>query len=414
VIRDKKSFREGLLKEITSKSSERVSPLCPSFGYCGGCSFQNTSYENQMKYKQANVVELLKFTGVEVSDILPSPCKWFYRNKMEFSFFSSHVDKRPNGEFNVDLGLHKRGSFDRYVQIPPCFIADKDFLRAAEIVKKFANENNLDAYNNKTHKGYFRHLVLRKASNNSQFLINIVTNATERKAPFLEPLVKELSKFADSIYWTVNGKKSDAVLSDKTLLMHGKPYITEKLTIGNKDYFFNISPFSFFQTNSKGTEVLYNEILRLLSPSKNDVLLDLYCGTGTIGISMADKVKNVVGIEQVEQAIENAKDNAVANNVSNVEFYAMTVEKWVNENGSKADLIVVDPPRNGLTKDIINFLIESNAKRVVYVSCNPSTLAKDLQIINKRCTLYGIRSITPIDMFPHTHHAEVVVLLQLV
>jgi tRNA/tmRNA/rRNA uracil-C5-methylase (TrmA/RlmC/RlmD family) len=157
--------------------------------------------------------------------------------------------------------------------------------------------------------------------------------------------------------------------------MYGNPYITEKLSVGEKDYFFNISPLSFFQTNSKGTEVLYNEVLRLLNPSKEDVLLDLYCGTGTIGISMAHNVKKVVGIEQVEQSIENAKENAVTNNVFNAEFYAMTAEQWVNKNGSIFDVIVVDPPRSGLTKDVVNFLVDSNAKRIVYVSCNPSTLA---------------------------------------
>ncbi|MDR0399036.1 MAG: 23S rRNA (uracil(1939)-C(5))-methyltransferase RlmD [Endomicrobium sp.] len=411
VVRDKKSFREGLVKKITFKSSKRTSPLCPSFGLCGGCSFQNTSYTNQIKYKQEYISELLDFTGIEISKILISPNTWFYRNKMEFSFFYSSGGSVEDN-FKTDLGLHYRGSFNKYVSVPPCFIADKDFLRATEIVKKFANKNNIPAYNNKTHEGFFRHLVLRKAGNNNQFLINIVTNNTDQEQLFLEPLVKELSDFADSIYWTINSRKSDAVVSDKTTLMYGKPYITEKLSVGGKDYFFNISPLSFFQTNSKGTEVLYNEVLRLINPSKEDVLLDLYCGTGTIGISMAHNVKKVVGIEQVEQSIENAKENAVANNVFNAEFYAMTAEQWVNQNASIFDVIVVDPPRSGLTKDVVNFLVDSNAKRIVYVSCNPSTLARDLQIITEE-SIYNVKKIIPIDMFPQTHHVEVVVLLEL-
>jgi 23S rRNA (uracil-5-)-methyltransferase RumA len=411
VVRDKKSFREGLVKKITFKSSKRTSPLCPSFGLCGGCSFQNTSYANQVKYKQEYVSELLDFTGVKVSKILISSNTWFYRNKMEFSFFSS-TDALVEGNFKTDLGLHCRGSFNKYVSVPPCFIADKDFLRATEIVKKFANKNNIPAYNNKIHEGFFRHLVLRKAGNNNQFLINIVTNNTDQEQSFLEPLTKELAAFSDSIYWTINSRKSDAVVSDKITLMYGRPYITEKLNVGGKDYFFNISPLSFFQTNSKGTEVLYNEVLRLLNPSKDDVLLDLYCGTGTIGISMAHNVKKVVGIEQVEQSIENAKENAVTNNVSNAEFYAMTVEQWVNQNGSIFDVIVVDPPRSGLTKDVVNFLVDSNTKRIVYVSCNPSTLARDLQIIIGK-NIYNVKKIIPIDMFPQTHHVEVVVLLEL-
>jgi 23S rRNA (uracil-5-)-methyltransferase RumA len=413
VIRDKKSFREGLVKEITYKSSERIVPLCPSFGLCGGCSFQNTSYKNQVKYKQQYVFELLKFTDVKISQILTSPNIWFYRNKMEFSFFNSSKNNLVDGNFDSDLGLHCRGSFNKYVSIPPCFIADKDFLRAAEIVKYFVNKNNISVYNNKTHEGVFRYLVLRKAANNNQLLINIVTNSSAQEQSFLVPLVKELSRFADSIYWTVNGRKSDAVVSDKTILMYGKPFITEKLTVGGKDYFFNISPFSFFQTNSKGTEVLYNEVLRLLNPSKKDVLLDLYCGTGTIGISMAHNVKKVVGIEQIEQSIENAKKNAVANNVSNGEFHTITAEQWVIENESKFDVIVVDPPRGGLTKNIVDFLLSSNAKKIVYVSCNPSTLARDLQIIIKR-DIYTIKAIVPIDMFPQTYHLESIVLLELI
>ncbi|MDR2399910.1 MAG: 23S rRNA (uracil(1939)-C(5))-methyltransferase RlmD [Endomicrobium sp.] len=413
VMRDKKSFREGLVKKITSKSSERTSPLCPSFGICGGCSFQNTSYENQVKYKQQYVCELLKFADIKISQILTSPNMWFYRNKMEFSFFNSSNNNLVDGDFEVDLGLHRRGSFNRYISLPPCFIADKDFLRAAEIVKDFANKNNISVYNNKTHEGFFRHLVLRKATNNNQFLINIVTNSPDQEQSFPASLVKELSEFADSIYWTINGRKSDAVVSDKTILVYGNPFITEKLSVGGKDYFFNISPFSFFQTNSKVTEILYNEVLRLLNPSKEDVLLDLYCGTGTIGISMAHYVKKVVGIEQIEQAIENAKENAVVNNVFNAEFHAITAEQWVSENELKFDVIVVDPPREGLTKDVLDFLLNSNAKKIVYVSCNPSSLARDLQIIIER-DIYIVKAIVPVDMFPQTYHAETIVLLELI
>jgi 23S rRNA (uracil-5-)-methyltransferase RumA len=449
VIRDKKSFREGLVKEITSKSCERTSPLCPSFGFCGGCSFQNTSYENQVKYKQQYVSELLEFTGIEISQFLTSSDIWFYRNKMEFSFFNSpppsnsecsndivcnstgscniqslancyHLHKVAeyspkdcliNGDFKTDLGLHRRGSFNRYVSVPPCFIANKEFLRVAETIKRFGDENAISAYNNKTHEGFFRHLVLRKAANNNQLLINIVTNNTDQEHPVLELLIKELSAFADSIYWTLNARKSDAVMSDKTILMYGKSYIVEKISVGGKDYFFNISPFSFFQTNSKGTEVLYNEVLRLLNPSKEDILLDLYCGTGTIGISMARNVKKVIGIEQVKQAISNAKENSVANNVPNAHFYAMTVEQWVSENHMAFDVIVVDPPRRGLTKDVVNFLLNSNAKKIIYVSCNPSTLARDLQSIVEK-GIHKVKQIVPVDMFPHTYHTEVIVLLE--
>ncbi|GHT08109.1 23S rRNA (uracil-5-)-methyltransferase RumA [Endomicrobiia bacterium] len=403
VIKEKKIFREALLKNITSKSAERIEPLCPSFGFCGGCSFQNISYESQIKYKQEYISELLNFAGVKISKILISPQIWHYRNKMEFSFF--------NNKGIVDLGLHCKGMFNRYVSVPPCFIADKGFLQVVETVKRFANGNNFSVYNNKTHEGFFRHLVLRKAGNNNQFLINVITNVVDCESVFLEPLIKELSEFSCSIYWTSNGRKSDAVLADRLTLMCGKPFITERLNIGGKDYFFDISPFSFFQTNSKATEILYTEILRLLNPSKYTVLLDLYCGTGAIGISMAHNVKRVIGVECIGQAIDNAKENALANNVFNAEFYASDAEDWIKENKSCFDAVVVDPPRSGLTKDIIKFLLESKAKRIIYVSCNPSTLARDLQLIteNSKCK---IKEIIPVDMFPQTYHIETVVLLE--
>ncbi|MCA6084722.1 23S rRNA (uracil(1939)-C(5))-methyltransferase RlmD [Candidatus Endomicrobiellum agilis] len=404
VTKDKKTFREGLLKSITSESVERIKPLCSSFGFCGGCSFQNVSYENQIKYKQKYISELLSFTGTAVSKILSASSIWYYRNKVEFSFF--------NNKGVTDLGFHCKGSFDRYVSVPPCFISDKDFLQVAETVKRFANENNLTAYNNKTHEGFFRHLVLRKAKNNNQLLINIVTNNVEYEPAFWEILVKELGGFSCSIYWTYNGRKSDAVLADKVTLIYGEPFITEKLNIGGKDYFFNISPFSFFQTNSKGTEILYNEVLRLLNQSENDILLDLYCGTGTIGVSMAGNVKKVIGIEQVAQAVDDAKENALANNVFNAGFYASTVEDWVKENKIPSDAVVVDPPRSGLTKDVIRFLLESKSRKIVYVSCNPSTLARDLQLIVENGK-YKVKEITPVDMFPQTYHIEIVVLLEL-
>ncbi len=403
VIKDKKSFREGILKSITGKSAERAEPVCPSFGRCGGCTFQNTSYENQIKYKKSYLNELLEFTGVNLSEILKSPDILHYRNKMEFSFF--------NNDGKADLGLHCRGSFNRYVSIPPCFIADEDFVKAAEIVKKFANDNNIPAYNNRTHEGFLRHLVLKKAKNNNQMLVNLVTAAAETPEEFFAPLVKELEPFTQSIYWTSNGRKSDAVISDKLTLLSGKEHITEKLNVGGRDYFFNISPFSFFQTNSKGTEILYNEILRMLKPSKDDILLDLYCGTGTIGISMAEKVKKVIGIEQIEQAVENAKENAVLNKIENAQFFASTAEKWVKENEEKFNAVVVDPPRSGLTKDVISFLANNMAEKVVYVSCNPSTLARDLALFMESGK-YNIKEITPVDMFPQTYHVENVVLLE--
>ena len=408
VIKDKKSFREGIVKNITLKSPERTEPVCPSFGKCGGCSFQNVSYACQIKYKKEYVSELLGVFGIEIGQIIESPQIWHYRNKMEFSFFGE--GSAGNDAARSDLGLHCRGSFNRYVSVPPCFIADQDCLKAARIVKSFAAVNGLRAYDNKTHEGFLRHLVLRKAKNNGQLLINIVTNTFNGDPCLLDPLVEELGEFAQSVYWTQNGRRSDAVLADKLTLLYGKENITEKLQVGGKDFYFNISPFSFFQTNSKATERLYNEVLRLLNPSGNDVLLDLYCGTGTIGICMADRVKKIIGIEQVSQAVENAEENALLNNIPNAEFFACPAEAWVKENGEEFNAIVADPPRSGLTNEVMKFMLDSKAEKIVYVSCNPATLARDLSFLTGGG--YSVKEIVPVDMFPHTYHVECIALIQ--
>ncbi|MDR1418636.1 MAG: 23S rRNA (uracil(1939)-C(5))-methyltransferase RlmD [Endomicrobium sp.] len=404
VIRDKKTYREGILKNIILKSDDRIKPKCKSFVVCGGCRFQNLSYENQLTLKQEYLEELLSFiTGLNISKILPSPVQWYYRNKMEFSFFNN------NGE--LDLGLHERGSFNRYISVPPCFIADKDFSKVVELVKNFAKKSNLTAYNNKIHEGFFRHLVLRKAQNNGQLLVNIVTNELTVGEDVLDPIVKELSVFVDSLYWTINYKKSDSIIPNKLILLSGNSFIREKLEVGGKNFYFNISPFSFFQTNSKGTEVLYNQVLKLLRPCKHDILLDLYCGAGIIGLSVARNVKGIVGVDIIPEAIVNAKENAVINSIGNAQFFVSSCQDWVNTTEYKFDLIVVDPPRAGLTKDVINFLLSSKAKRIVYVSCNLSTLARDLQIIIKN-DKYRPIEIVPVDVFAHTSHVEVIVALE--
>lgn len=409
VIKDKKSFREGIVKNITLKSPERTEPVCPSFGKCGGCSFQNVSYACQIKYKKEYVRELLGVFGIEIGQIIESPQIWHYRNKMEFSFFADKDCANDCGFAN--LGLHRKGSFNKYVPVPPCFIADEDFLKAARIVKEFAGGKKLKAYDNKTHEGCLRHLVLRKAKNNSRMLINLVTNIFEGGAVFFEPLAKELGKFASSVYWTQNGRQSDAVVPDKLTLLFGCGNITEKLNVGGEDFYFNISPFSFFQTNSAGAERLYNEILRLLAPSKDDILLDLYCGTGTIGICMARKVKKVIGIEQVRRAVDDAKENALLNNIANAVFFASSADGWVKENGEEFNAIVADPPRSGLTNEVMKFMLDSKAEKIVYVSCNPATLARDLSFLTGGGK-YCIKEIVPVDMFPHTYHVETAALLQ--
>ncbi|MDR2772858.1 MAG: 23S rRNA (uracil(1939)-C(5))-methyltransferase RlmD [Elusimicrobiota bacterium] len=406
VIKDKKSFREGIVKEITKSSDERIEPACPLFGKCGGCSFQNTSYANQAKLKYEYVSEVLQNVGTPIKPLLESPQIWRYRNKMEFSFFEN--------EGKVDIGLHRKGSFDRYVSINDCLISGELFSKAVNAVRDYANQKGLSAYNNKTHEGFLRHLVLRQAQNNNQFLINISTApslpAYDDVEGIMNGLADCLKGFADGICWTKNGKKGDAVSNDDISILYGKDEIREKLNIDGKDYFFKISPASFFQTNSKGTELLYNSALTLLSPKQSDVLLDLYCGTGTISISMSPKVKKVIGVEISHQAVDDANGNAAINSISNIDFVSASAQDWVKGFKEKFDDVVLDPPRAGLTNEVIRFLLTTLPAQILYISCNPSTLSRDLILLKDS---YEIETIIPIDMFPQTYHIETITLLKI-
>ncbi|MDD2523373.1 MAG: 23S rRNA (uracil(1939)-C(5))-methyltransferase RlmD [Endomicrobiia bacterium] len=404
VIKDKKTFREGKLQNILVKSPLRQEPKCSSFGKCGGCSFQHTDYQNQIEYKTIYVKELLNFIDIDIPQTEQSPVQWNYRNKMEFSFF--------NDNDILNLGLHCKGSFYRYSQVPPCYIAHEDIVKVVDIVKDFALKSNLKAYHNKSHEGFYRHLVVRKGVNTGDLLINIVTNKIDNiDASFWNDLVNSLSSFSSSIYWTQNSKLSDAVNSDLTTLLYGKENITEKLTVANKTFNFSIAPFSFFQTNTKGTEVLYNKIIESLNPKEDETLLDMYCGTGAIGICVAPHVKNVVAVEQVEDSIISAKYNAAYNNINNIEFFTSTAEDWVKQNKTQFTSVIIDPPRMGLTQSVIDHLLYLNPEKIVYVSCNPSTLARDLKIIIAS-DKFNITKISAVDMFPQTYHIETIVLLE--
>ena len=403
VTRDKKTFREGKLKNILSKSPLRKEPECPSFGKCGGCSFQHTDYKTQTKFKTECVRELLNFTETEISDIIESPLQWEYRNKMEFSFFDD------NGK--LDMGLHEKGSFYKYIGIPPCFIAHKDIVKTAAIVKEFCIKTGLKPYNNKSHEGFFRHLVLRKGINTGDLSVNLVTNKTETiKDEFWSELTEELKNHASSVYWTHNSKFSDAVNSEISSLLYGSPNITESLTVYGKTLKFSIAPFSFFQTNTKAAEILYDTVIKCLDPKKEDCVLDMYCGTGSIGICLAPHVKRVTGVEQIEDSIKSARQNAVLNAINNISFFASTAENWIKQNTQKFDAVIIDPPRMGLTQPVIEHILDLAPEKIVYVSCNPSTLARDLKIIYAAGG-YAAEKIIPVDMFPQTYHIETVVLL---
>lgn len=403
VTRSKKTFKEGKLEAVLEPSPLRITPQCPSFGKCGGCSFQHVSYADQLKFKEGYVRELLSPLGIPVPPVTPSPREWGYRNKMEFSFFS--------GAEGVRLGLHEKNEFNRYFPVPPCFICDGDFLFVARAVTEFARASGLRAYDKRANTGFFRHLVLRKGERTGQVLANIVTNKSEMTPAFFVPLKEALKGRVHSLYWTINGRVSDAVNVDELILLDGKETIDEVLETCGRRYTFSISPFSFFQTNTLATEVLYGKVCSLLGETRDEALLDLYCGTGTIGIVLSPFVREAHGVEQVEAAVENARENARRNGVTNIAFSSGSVERWIKDNKQAAfGVLVLDPPRGGISNKVVDFIRLLKPRRIVYVSCNPATLARDLALITGDGG-YRVREAVPVDLFPQTYHVEVVTAL---
>ena len=410
LTKNKKTYKEAALQAIVEPSPDRIVPRCPSYGHCGGCSFQHASYDAQVRIKDGYVRELLRAWGSSVEPIIPSPEQWHYRNKMEFSFFDGRGQTPP--EPAVSLGLHRRGQFNRYFPVPPCFICDSAFAAVIDAVVGFARASGRPVYDKRSHEGFFRHLVLRASKSTGGVLVNLVTNADPHLSrDFFAPLLAALPPSATSVHWTENSSVSDAVNVDRLTLLRGAPAIEESLTVAGRRFTFEISPLSFFQTNSRGTELLYATALSCLEPSPEDRLLDLYCGTGTIGIVMAPSVRDVMGVEQVESAVANARENARRNGIENISFAAGSVEKWLKQGDIPSfNAIVVDPPRGGLSNKVIDFIVASGARKVVYVSCNPSTLARDLVALTARG--YAVHRAVTVDMFPQTFHVETVVSLR--
>ncbi|MBN1823003.1 MAG: 23S rRNA (uracil(1939)-C(5))-methyltransferase RlmD [Endomicrobiales bacterium] len=405
VYKNKKTFREAVAEKIVTPSPERITPRCASYGRCGGCSFQHASYETQIKLKSAYVAEQLAVVTQVKAPVIPSPNQWGYRNKMEFSFFAQ------NGR--ISAGLHEKNRFDRYFEVPPCFICDEDFLWVVERTVEFAGSSGLPVYDKRKKSGIFRHLVVRKAARTGEVLVNLVTNSREGlDRDYFAPLTEVLGKTVKSFWWSVNPSVSDVVSAREMVLLSGKADIEERLEVGGREYSFLISPFSFFQTNSLGAEKLYETVLDFMECRKNDRVLDLYCGTGTIGMTLAPYVGSVLGVEQVEQAVANALINKEKNGIENISFTAGTIEKWLKEDVCpEFNALVVDPPRTGLSSKVIDFIMGRKPEKIVYVSCNPSTLSRDLLELLKDGS-YGIDRILPIDMFPQTFHVEVVVSLK--
>ncbi len=406
VKKKRKEYVEAKLVEVLERSSMEVDSFCEHFGKCGGCAIQTLSYDDQVKNKAKMVEKLLDDSGIrgfEYSGIVKSPLIYEYRNKMEFSF----GDEEKDGPLR--LGMHKKGRMHDVVNVPNCHICQKDFTIISEAILKFCVDNNIPKYKKRTHEGFLRHLTVRKGLKTNEILIGL-SASTQYELDydaFVKTLLDlELEGEIVGILHILNDGMGDVVQGPiKTL--YGREYYYEELF----DLRFKVSFFSFFQTNTFGAEVLYNTAMDHMDDIESKVVFDLFSGTGTIGQIMSKKAKKVYGIELIEDAVEAAKENAALNNITNAEFIAGDVFDKLEEIKEKPDYIVLDPPRMGILEKTLKKIIDYKVKGITYISCNPKTLAVNLQQLQKAG--YQVERVTCVDMFCHTPHLETVVKLSL-
>lgn len=398
---------EGRLLEVVKRAGYEIEPKCPHFNICGGCSYQNISYADELELKKNQVLSLLENAGVEISifeGIHPSPRLEGYRNKCEFSF----GDEEKGGE--LALGMRKRGSFYEVVNLTDCNIIDSDYLKIISSAVSFFREMGTAFYHKMRHDGELRHLVVRKSVSGNEILVNLVTTGDISFSPakFAECILSAGTDAAIcGVLHTVNNGVADIVKSDFTSIIYGRDYFVER--IFNLD--FKIGAFSFFQTNSYGVEDLYSIVRDFAGDCEDKVVFDLYCGTGTIGQIMAEKSRKVVGIEIVGEAVEAANENAAKNGIKNCVFIAGDVLKKVDELTDKPDLIILDPPRDGIHPKAVSKIAGFGAPEIIYVSCKPTSLARDLPLLRE--LRYEADRICCMDMFPRTANIETVVKLSL-
>lgn len=402
----RKGRYEGRLLEVLEPSElETRKAPCKDFGQCGGCSLQTLSYEDQLKMKSdwvKGMMDAVIKEEYEFEGILGSPTEFGYRNKMEFSF----GDECKDGP--LALGMHKKGSFHDIVTTDDCQIVDGDYNKILRCVLDYFASLGTSFYHKMRHEGYLRHLLVRRAVRTGEMIISLVTSSQE--TPDLNGLVEallalDLSGKIVGISNCINDSVADVVRADEMVNLYGEDFFYEEV-LGLK---FKISTFSFFQTNSLGAEVLYSKGREYVGETKDKLIFDLYSGTGTIAQILAPVAKKVIGVEIVEEAVEAAKENAKLNGLTNCEFIAGDVLKMLDTIEEKPDLIMLDPPRDGINPKALNKIIDYGVDRLVYISCKPTSLARDLVLLQERG--YKVEKVCAVDMFPQTVHVETVCLL---
>lgn len=403
IVKVMKNYSYGKLLRILKPTSGRVDPSCEVVKRCGGCQLQHMSYAAQLKYKTQQVKDAIGriggISGVTVHDTMGMDNPWRYRNKAQFPI---RVDR------NVMIGFYANRSHE-IINTPQCIIQDAVNDNVVQAVREFIKKCNISVYDENTGKGLIKHIVTRKGFKTGEVMVCIVINGDEM--PCDKALTEMLRARVDglkSIVLNINKKRTNVILGDRNIVLFGEDAIYDYIG----EFKFRISPLSFFQVNPVQTEVLYGKALEYADLKGDETVFDAYCGIGTISLFLSKKAGKVYGVEIVPQAIENAKENARLNGVKNVEFIegeSETVIPKLYKKGIKADVIVVDPPRKGCDEKLLDVIAEMGPERVVYVSCNPATLARDLKYLSERG--YRVKEIQPVDMFPQTVHVECVVLM---
>lgn len=415
----RKAFYEATAISFSKYSEKRVKPVCPHFGVCGGCKWQDMGYEHQLEFKQKEVEQNLRRIGkVELPNILPirgSKKQYFYRNKMEFSFSDNkwltpeQIKSGEPIENRNALGFHIPGLWDKILDLDVCYLQAEPSNAIRDFIKKKAESLGLSFFNARKQEGFLRTLMIRTASTGEvMVLVQFFHEDEEKRMQLLEATVAAFPHITSLLY-VINSKGNDTIYDQKVELFHGRDHIFEEME-GLK---FKVNAKSFYQTNSLQAYELYKIARDFADLNGDELVYDLYTGTGTIAQFVAEKAKKVIGVEAVPEAIDAAKQNALLNNIANVEFYVGDMKKVFNEAFTaihgKPDVVITDPPRDGMHADVVAQLLRLAAKKIVYVSCNSATQARDLALMDSD---YKISKVQPVDMFPQTHHVENVVLLE--
>lgn len=406
IVKVNKSYAFGKLLEVINKSPNRIASDCKTYKRCGGCSLRHIKYEETLNIKKhivQNLVDKSLVTKIQVKDVIGMEKPIYYRNKLQYP-----VGRDKNGLPVMGVFANRTHEI---IPVENCLIQNPAAEKVAKEIFRFIKENNISVYDENSRKGLIRHIVVKIGLKTKEIMCIIVSNneKIEKEDELIETIKGKFPQ-VKTIIKNINNKNTNVILGDKNIILYGDGYIYDKLG----DFTFKISPMSFYQTNPIQTEILYNKAIEFAKLDKDDILCDLYCGIGTIGIFASNKVKKVYGIEIVEEAVGAAKENAKINNVNNIEFMVGDVEKafkvLIDEKKIIPNAVIVDPPRRGLDNTTINKLNELELKKLVYISCNPATMVRDLKMLEEKC---DIKEIQPIDMFPYTSHVEVCALLEL-